>query len=440
MNIAYLTAGAAGMYCGTCMHDNTLAQSLIDRGHEVSLIPAYTPTRTDEANVAESRIVFGALNVYLQQRSSYFRRHRWLDRLIDSPRVLRWIGKLSGSASTDATMLGSMTLSMLEGESGHQARELEKLIDFLEEIVRPDLVHLSHTLFAGFARRIRERLDVPVVASLAGEDLFFDELEEPWHGRVETELRRRVRDVDAFTSPCRWYGERMSRDFGIPGERIHVVPLGIVADDFRSGRPLAETPMHQPPTIGYLARMAPEKGLHVLIDAFRDVATAHADVRLRLAGYLGAKDRDYVEEQKAKVEQWGLSHRVDWVGEVDREQKVDFLADLDLFSVPTVYREPKGLFVPEALASGVPVVLPRHGSFPEWVEATGGGVLVDPESPSALAAALLELLGDPARRSQLGAAGRAVVRRRFDREQMTDQTLALYDELVGTRRSAASAA
>ena len=58
-----------------------------------------------------------------------------------------------------------------------------------------------------------------------------------------------------------------------------------------------------------------------------------------------------------------------------------FLQGLDVLSVPTTYREPKGLYVLEALANGVPVVQPRHGSFPELIEATGGGLLVNPDDP-----------------------------------------------------------
>ena len=166
MKIAYITAGAAGMYCGTCMQDNSLAMSLIQGGHEVALLPTYTPTRTDEQNVADEHIFFGALNVYLQQNVGFFRRHRLFDRLLDNRRLLRFVGKMAGKASTDAKDLGALTLSMLEGEKGHQARELQKLVDFLYEIVQPDVVHLSFTLFAGFARQIQDELGIPVVIPL----------------------------------------------------------------------------------------------------------------------------------------------------------------------------------------------------------------------------------------------------------------------------------
>ena len=434
MKIAYITAGASGMYCGTCMHDNTLATSLIERGHEVSLLPTYTPTRTDESNVSQEKIFFGGLNVYLQQLG-FFRRSRWLDGLLDNRKVLNWVSKMAGKRSTDAADLGGMTLSMLQGESGHQAKELDKLIDFIEEHIRPDVVHVSLLLFAGFARRFRERLDVPVVCSLQGDDLFLEGLVEPWKSLVLEEIHQRVGDIDAFTSPCGYYTEMMSEAYGVPAERTFPARLGIQADDFKNA---ADRPANEHPTIGYLARQAPEKGLHVLIDAFLELAPKRPDVRLRVAGYLGPKDEAYVAEQKKKLEDAGLMGQVDWVGEIDRDVKVDFLQSLDVFTVPTVYREPKGLFVPESLASGVPVVQPNHGAFPEWIERTGGGVLVEPESPSDLARALGELLDNPERRRQLGQAGREAVRRDFNPEVMADEMLGLYSRILsGEVRAAA---
>ena len=176
MKIAYITAGAAGMYCGTCLHDNTLATALMQRGHEVSLLPTYTPSRTDEENVSVDRVFFGAINVYLQQKLALFRHTpRLFDRLLDNKRLLGWVSRFNGS--TDAADLGALTLSMIEGESGHQAKELDKLVAWLDEMIQPDIVHLSHTLFIGFARRLKEELKVPVVCSLQGEDLFFDDLQ-----------------------------------------------------------------------------------------------------------------------------------------------------------------------------------------------------------------------------------------------------------------------
>jgi len=432
MRIAYITAGAAGMYCGTCLHDNTLAAALQAMGHEVSLIPTYTPTRTDEKSVAGKRIFFGALNVYLQQKMSLFRHTPWLlDRLLDSPRLLNVIGKL-GASSTDAKMLGELTVSMLEGEKGHQAKELDKLADFLAEIVHPEVVHLSSTLFAGFARRLKEKLKVPVLCSLQGEDLFFDELSEPWRAKTMHLLAERTRDIDVFPSPSHFYSELMSRRFAVPKERIVLARLGIAVEDFHSIDARRAKKEKGPLTIGYLARRAPEKGLHHLVEAFVLLAKERApgSVRLAVAGFLSAKDHDYFAQQQRRIEEAGLESAVDWIGEVDREGKLDFLAGCDLLSVPTVYQEPKGLFVAEALASGIPVVQPSHGSFPEWIERTGGGLLVEPENPEALAKALGRLLDAPEERKRLGERGRLAIENEFSGEVMAAEMLGIYENAL----------
>src|SRR5437762_1513939 len=81
MKIVYITAGAAGMYCGSCMHDNTLVAALHQLGHDAILLPTYTPLRTDEEDISQQRVFFGGINVYLQQKSGLFRHTPWfLDR------------------------------------------------------------------------------------------------------------------------------------------------------------------------------------------------------------------------------------------------------------------------------------------------------------------------------------------------------------------------
>src|SRR5205807_466261 len=129
MRIAYITAGAAGMFCGSCMRDNTLVAALHRLGHDALLVPTYTPIRTDEEDVSQHRIFFGGINVYLQQKSRIFRHTpRFLDRLLDNWSLLRWVS--NKALKTDAAELADLTLSMLEGTHGHQKKEAERLIDF----------------------------------------------------------------------------------------------------------------------------------------------------------------------------------------------------------------------------------------------------------------------------------------------------------------------
>jgi hypothetical protein len=156
MRIAYITAGAAGMYCGSCLHDNTLAASLLELGEDVVLVPTYTPLRTDEADVSINRVFFGGINVFLQQKSAVFRHTPWwLDRLLDHPALLKGLSRRAGSV--DPTQLGDLTVSMLRGELGNLRKELEKLVQWLVTEIKPDVVHLSNSMQIGMARMLRER-------------------------------------------------------------------------------------------------------------------------------------------------------------------------------------------------------------------------------------------------------------------------------------------
>jgi glycosyltransferase involved in cell wall biosynthesis len=424
MKAAYITAGAAGMYCGSCLHDNTLAAALQELGHEVALIPTYTPIRTDENDVSIDRVFYGAINVYLEQKLPLFRRAPHLvGRILSSPKVLGWVSRIG--SFVDAGHLGDLTLSMLQGEYGRQSNELDELVSWLADDFRPEIVHITNSMLVGMARRMKERLGVPVVCSVQGEDIFLEQLEEPFHSLVRDTLRERARDVDGFVATSQYYADFMTDYLGVPPERMHHVPLGLKLGGHgapppdRGGRPF---------TVGYLARVCPEKGLHLLCEGFRLLTekVGRDAARLRIAGWLGSRDRAYLEQCMRNLRSWGLEDVVEYVGEVDRTQKIDFIHSLDVLSVPTVYREPKGLYVLEALANGVPVVQPRHGAFPEMIEATGGGILVDPQSPEALAAGLRELMDDPGKRQSLGRQGKEAVHRNHTDTAMARATLALY--------------
>jgi len=428
VKIAYVTAGAAGMYCGSCLHDNALAAALIRGGHDAALIPIYTPIRTDETDVSLDRVFYGAINVYLEQKSALFRHTPWLvDRMLNARGLLDWAGRRG--ASVDARQLGELTLSVLAGEDGKQAKELERLIDWLAHEFRPDVVNLPNSMLLGLVPEIRRRVGVPVVCTLQGEDIFVEDLDPHYRERVRALMREKARHADAFIVNSRYYRDFMADYLTVPSDRIFVVPLGLNLAGHGSAPPPPDGPPH---VVGYLARICPEKGLHVLVEAFRLLGRALGpdQVRLRVAGYLGPRDRDYRDGIAEQIREWGLAEAVDWVGEVDRKQKIDFLSSLHVLSVPTVYREPKGLYVLEALANGVPVVQPRHGAFPELIEATGGGLLVEPGDAEQLARALGDVLARRDLRRELGQRGQLAVRREFRDDSTAERVLNVYRECV----------
>ncbi len=429
MKVAYITAGAAGMYCGTCIHDNTVATVLNKQGHNVSLIPTYTPTRTDEENVSLDRVFYGGINVYLQQKLSLFRHTPWVfDRMLDSPKLLNSLAGLS--ASTDARDLGELTVSMLRAEEGYQRKELTKLVKWLREDNRPDIVYLTNSILIGMAREIKNALDVPVICALQGEDIFLRDLIDPYKIEALALLAERAVDADGFVAPCNYYAQFMAQEYlQVSVDKVHIVPLGLNLDGHGELSDKTEPP---PFKIGYLARICPEKGLHLLVSAFytltKELGTDN--VELHVAGYLGKKDEPYFEELTNQIHAWGLKESFVHYGEVTRSQKIDFLNRLHVFSVPTVYRESKGLSILEALANGVPVVQPEHGSFPEMVDATEGGILVQPESSDAVAEGILQLYRDSERRRHLGKTGQENVHQNFSDEIIAQQLMQVFQKYI----------
>ena len=129
------------------------------------------------------------------------------------------------------------------------------------------------------------------------------------------------------------------------------------------------------PTIGFFARICPEKGLDLLIDAFIQLKQSdkYPELKLAVAGTLPQENESFLEEQKRKITAAGLDKFVVFRPNLSREEKINFLAELTLFCVPARLPEAFGLYVIESMAAGVPVVLPNHGSFPELINETREG-------------------------------------------------------------------
>jgi glycosyltransferase involved in cell wall biosynthesis len=414
------------MYCGSCLRDNALAAALLARGHDVVLTPVYTPTRTDERNVSRAQVFFGGISVFLEQQVPLFRHTpRVFDRLWDAPWVIRLASKRQ--IKVDPNSLGEMTVSMLRGERGFQAKEIDKLLRWLRTEPRFDVVNLPYALLLGLAEPLRRELKAPICCTLQGEDLFLDGLGEDYRRESLSLIRAAMTHVDAFLPVSEYYRDFMTGYLGIPREKMRVVPLGINMEGY-GARPALRKP---PFTIGYLARIAPEKGLHALAEGYRALRerTRGEPARLVAAGYLPPEHQPYLEEIRGRMREWGLEAEFEYRGEVDRARKTAFLQTVDVFSVPTTYAEPKGMFLLEAMANGVPVVQPRRGAFPEMVSRTGGGVIVEPDNPSALAGAFLDLWRNPERALALGRAGAAGVREHHDVGRMAEAAESAYQSI-----------
>ena len=417
------------MYCGSCLRDNALASTLLARGHDVVLAPVYTPTLTDERNVSSGKVFFGGISVYLEQHVPLFRHTPWmLDRIWDWGPMLKFASKRQ--IKVDPALLGGMTVSMLQGAEGHQAKEVDKLLHWLAHEPRFDAISLPFTLLIGLARPLREALGVPIVCTLQGEDLFLENLQEPWKTQALDLIRRQVGDVDLFLPVSEYYKTFMSGYLGIPSARMRVVPLGISLGGYDTHGTAGTDGTTGSKTVGFFGRIAPEKGLHVLVEAFHLLKQKTAmPLRLVAGGYLGPEHKDYFEGIQQRVRELGLEDVFTYAGAVDRDEKQSLLRSFDVMSMPATYDEPKGLTLLESMVSGVPVVQPARGSFTEMVEKTGGGLLVAPDDPEALALGLLQVLSDPSIAAALAQRGALGVRAHYSVDVMADAAEAAYATL-----------
>jgi glycosyltransferase involved in cell wall biosynthesis len=297
---------------------------------------------------------------------------------------------------------------------------------------RFDVVNLPYSLLLGLAEPLKRTLKAPICCTLQGEDLFLYSLGDPYRQQSLDLIRAASEHVDAFLPVSRYYFEYMPGYLGIPAEKMRLAPLGINLEGYSVRQPARTGPF----TVGYLARVAPEKGLHVLCEAYRRLR-ARPGVgasRLVVAGYLAPEHRAYLDGITRQMREWRLADQFEYRGELDRAEKLAFLQSLDVMSVPATYDEPKGIFLLEAMANGIPVVQPRRGAFPEIIAKTGGGLIVAEDDPEALANGLLAVWRDPAMAAALGVAGAAGVREHYSVRRMAEEVEAVYRSLIAVHQ------
>jgi glycosyltransferase involved in cell wall biosynthesis len=309
---------------------------------------------------------------------------------------------------------------------------MSALVEYLTTDVKPDLIHLSNALISGIIPLVQDRLKAPIVVELQGDDIFLDGLLPHHKTKAIEAIRVNTARVARFHTPCADYADYMSDYLGIDRSRFRVVPLGI---DLAGYQNIPQNrPANHPPTIGFFARMCPEKGLDLLVDAWLKLRKRPGleQVRLQVGGWLGGGNIPFWEAQLAKAkaagQENGLVHRPC----LTLAEKSAFYSDCDLVSVPTKMREPKGLYLLEAWAHGKPVVQPEFGSFPELVGATGGGLLVPRENAEELAEKIEQLLKDPTHAKHIGETARKAVAETFTSKQMAQNTVKSYTELLST--------
>ncbi|MGB0581317.1 MAG: glycosyltransferase family 4 protein, partial [Limisphaerales bacterium] len=371
--------------CGNCFRDNALVAELRKLGHEVLMVPLYLPMTLEETDQSTGTpIFFNGVNVYLEQKSPFFRNapkwlHRGVQAISEFPLLAKQINKQAGQ--TRAEDVGELTISMLKGEVGNQARELDELIAFLKsQPQKPDVICLSNAMLVGFARKMKKELGSLIVCQLQGEDAYLDSMKEPVRTEVWNTMTERSLDVDLFVAPSRYFGETMALRLTLPMEKVAVVPNGINLDGYLIEDPTANE--SRPPVLGFFARMCEEKGLNLLVETYINLKRRESmkDLKLKIGGGCGPGDEAYVKRLRKHMRNEGVLGDVEFHPNLDRRQKQEFFKSLSVFSVPALYGEAFGLYLVEAMAAGVPVVQPRHAAFPEIVEPSASGVIAEPNA------------------------------------------------------------
>ncbi|NOU35735.1 MAG: glycosyltransferase family 4 protein [Kiritimatiellaceae bacterium] len=423
MKVVHIVPGSGGtFYCQNCMRDAALVQALRRQGVDVVMVPMYLPMFVDGSPVQDhTPVFFGGINVWLQQQIPLFRKTpRWLDQWLDSKWMLRRAAQMEGT--TSAAGLGKMTLSMLEGSDGNQRKEVVRLVQWLAENEKPDVVQLSNALLIGLAGEIKAALNVPVVCMLQDEDEWLDKINPPFNQSCWQAIAARCKDVDRFISVSRWFADRMSARLKIARDKIDVVHIGI---DLNGYEPAALD--LNPPVLGYLSRMSPAQGFDRLVDAFIELKKVPElkNLKLRATGGAVGTNKTFVAGLQKKLAACGLADDAEFIEDFSRENRQAFLKSLSVMCVPVEQGEAFGTFIIEALAAGVPVVQPDAGAFPELIEATGGGVIYHD-----LVSALRELLTNPEELRRLGQQGRTAVMKNFSVETMAQKMVSVYKGLV----------
>jgi len=427
MKIVHIVPGFGGtFYCGNCLRDSALVASLRRAGHEAVILPVYLPLVMNGKVIPDGPPVFyGAVSIYVKQMFPALRRMPgWLHHLLNSDPVLRFAARKAGS--TRAHGLEALTESMLLGEEGLQRDDLIEIVKYLKDHEKPDIVHFSNALLLGMAGMIRREVGVPVVCSLQDEDVWIDAMEPEAREKLWALLAQQAKGVDALIAVSDWFAAEMKMKMNLPEVKVHTVPIGIDTAQYYFASPSIENPV-----IGYLSRLCMENGLGILIDAFILLKKdpANSKLKLRLTGGHTGDDHSFIRIQLKKLRNNGVADQVEIIPEFDLPHLHKFFSGLTLLSVPVLKGEAFGLYQLESMASGIPLVQPALGAFPENIEKSGGGVVYQPNNAATLAEKIADLLGKPAMITQLGTNGRRGVEQYFDCKRVTEELLSVYQSV-----------
>ena len=393
-------------------------------GITATAIPLYLPPDiTSSGEGLDKHVFFGAISMYIRDKIRLMRNMpSFLEKFLDMKAFLRLASHRAGTTRT--TGLENLTLNMISGDNAFRKKEVNRLVKYLLEEGKPDVIHLSNALIIGLARQLKENLNVRIVCSVLNEDDWIEEMVEPYRGLAWTMIGREASNVDSFITPSKYYRDLFIEKTGIGIENVHVVPLGF---DPENNEIYRDT--NHPPAIGYFSRINYSNGFDKLTDAFLELKKRDLipGLTLNVCGGYTADDKPFIREQIRKIKSCGCQKSIKIYHEFHGGSKLEFFRDVDVISVPVRKYDGYGLYLLEANSSGIPVVQPATGAFPEIIKMTGGGVIYSPDTVEGLSAELLRILDNKVLRTELGNNGHRRVRDLLSLTKMSNGLSAIYN-------------
>lgn len=407
------------------MRDSKYFEALRKLGVDVVKIPMYLPLFADEHDIEDIPVFYGAISIYLKQRFPIFKKApAWFDKLLNSKPMLKLAASLAGS--TRAKGLEEMTISMLQGEQGKQHEELEFMTDWIRDHFKPDVIHISNALLLGLAKRLKEKLNVSIICTLQDEDTWVDVMTEQSREKVWKLMFENARYVDRFISVSKYFTQVIHNKMQLPENKISSIHIGVDLADYK---PVNSE--DKPRNIGFISRMCYENGLDILVDAFIKIKKQpeYEDVKLILTGGQTGDDKPFLKRIKKRFKENGLLASVDYHKSFEDEGRQHFFAKTSIISVPVRNGEAFGIYIAEAMASGIPVVQPALGAFPEIIGQTGGGIIYEKNTPENLASSLKALLDDPSGLRQLSTDAVQGANKHLDIHQLAKELIEVYRQV-----------
>ena len=429
MKIVYLITGSGGsFYCGNCYRDMIYLRAIRNvPGISATAIPLYLPP--DDTTIEtglDKHVFFGAISMYLREKVPFLKNMpAFFDKFLDSAPMLKMAARRSGTTNTEG--LEDMTLNMIKGEKAFPEKELQRLVKYLTENGKPDIIHLSNALIIGLSRQLKKQLDVKIVCSLLNEDDWIDEMAEPYQSKAWELISEEAENVDHFITPSKYYKEFFISKTGVSGDNVHIIPLAI---DTRNLSPVTKKDNY--PAVGYFCRINSQNGFDKLVDAFIELKTGNIipGLTLHVSGGFTGSDKPFIAEQIKKIKSYGLKSFIRIYPEFHGNSKEEFFGNIDIMSVPVRKHDGYGLYILEANVAGIPVVQPETGAFPEIIEKTKGGITYSPDTVGELSAALLKLFNDNRLRVRLGEGGRENVLKELSLDKMSEGLSEVYNETM----------